>query len=80
METLDYDEMYKTLIPKIRKYLSEKEGLPSSKNYLDKDINLEQILKNINNNFSFNYLFMDILKPLWDEKFKELYPELGIYI
>jgi hypothetical protein len=78
IDNIDYDDIYKTLIVKIRKYLTENEGLPPSKNYADKDLDIEAILNKIDVNLGVS--FMEILKSLWDDRFKELYPELGIYI
>lgn len=75
-------ELYeKDLIPKIQDFLIKK-GIPPSKKYSDININLEDIFSDINQNNPkiLEEIFSEMVTIQWEEQFKELYPELGIYI
>lgn len=75
-------ELYENdLIPKIQDFLIKK-GIPPSKKYSDININLEEIFNDINQNNPkiLEDIFSELVNIQWEEQFKELYPELGIYI
>jgi hypothetical protein len=80
---LDLDvELYKDdLIKKIQDFLIKK-GIPPSKKYSEINIDIEEIIRDINENNPkiLEDIFFELLNIQWEEQFKELYPELGIYI
>jgi hypothetical protein len=75
-------ELYENdLIPKIQDFLIKK-GIPPSKKYSEINVDIEEIIRDINQNNPkiLEEIFSELVTIQWEEQFKELYPELGIYI